>query len=88
MVQALPPNGPYHPLHIRPLLRRSWHAKDFLNAVGVGRKSFRQDLDGNLAAELGVGRTPDFAHAALAEFGGNAVMSNGLLWAHWARFQA
>ena len=51
------------------------------HAVGVGRKRFRQDLDGNLAAELGVGRTPDFAHAALAEFGRDAVMGDALLQA-------
>jgi hypothetical protein len=31
MVQALPPNRPNHPLDIRPLLGRSWHAKHLLN---------------------------------------------------------
>ena len=32
MVQALPPNGPYHPLDIRPLLRRSYRSQYFLDA--------------------------------------------------------
>ena len=53
------------------------------HAVGVGRKSFRQDLDGDLAAKLGVGRTPDFAYAALTKFGDDGVMRDRLLRAHF-----
>jgi hypothetical protein len=57
-------------------------------AIGVLREGLRQDFDRDFAIELGVGCTPDFAHAALAEFGGDAVMGDALLRAHRARFQA
>ena len=43
----------------------------------------RQDLSlaGEAGHAVGVGRTPDFAHAALAEFGRDAVMGDALLQA-------
>ena len=51
------------------------------HAVGVGRKASGRILMATSRAELGVGRTPDFAHAALAEFGRDAVMGDALLQA-------
>src|ERR1700722_16592460 len=42
-------------------------------AVGVFRKSFREDFDGYVAAEAGVFCTEDFAHSASADWGDNFV---------------
>ena len=52
------------------------------HTVGVGGERFGQDFDGDLAAELGVGGAPDFAHPALAELRRDPVVRDGLLWAH------
>jgi hypothetical protein len=49
------------------------------------RERRRQNLDGNITIELGIGRAPDFAHAAFAEFGGDTVMGDGLFRAHGVR---
>src|SRR5882724_3371241 len=46
--------------------------------LGIVRKALRQDLDGHVAAELGVGGTVDFAHAAFAQLGSDAVVRDGL----------
>jgi len=48
----------------------------------------RQDLSlaGEAGHAVGVGRTPDFAHSALAEFGRDAVMADGGLGDHCERF--
>jgi hypothetical protein len=50
--------------------------------VGIGGEGFGEELDGDLAAEFGIGGAPDFAHAALAEFGGDAVMGDGRTRGH------
>lgn len=42
-------------------------------ALGVGGEGVRQDLDGHLAAERGVGGTPDLPHSAFADLGGDIV---------------
>ncbi len=43
--------------------------------IRVSREGVGQDLQGDLAVELGVGRLPDLAHAALADEGGDVVMA-------------
>ena len=43
-------------------------------AVGVLGEGVGEDLQGDLAVELGIGRLPDLAHPAFAEFGGDTVM--------------
>src|ERR1700722_13084654 len=48
-------------------------------AVGVFRKSLREDFDGDVAAEAGVFCTEDFAHSASADWRDNFV---------WAEFSA
>src|SRR5439155_6421787 len=48
------------------------------HAVGIVREALRQDFDGHVAAELGVGGAVDFAHAAFAQLGGDAVVRDGL----------
>src|SRR5215472_3000275 len=58
------------------------------DAVRVGGEGVGKNFDGDVTIELGVGRTPDFAHAALAEFGRDAVMGDALLRAHRAQLQA
>src|SRR3954464_5567916 len=50
--------------------------------VGIGGEGFGQDLDGDVAIELGVGGAPDFAHASFAELGGDAVVGDGSLRRH------
>jgi hypothetical protein len=47
-----------------------------LNAVGVLREVFRQNFQRNLAAELRVCGAVHFAHAALAELGGELDLIN------------
>jgi hypothetical protein len=42
-------------------------AREALERLGVGGELLRQDLDRHLAAEAGVARPPDLAHAAGAE---------------------
>jgi hypothetical protein len=39
-------------------------------------------LIATITIQLGVGRTPDLAHAAFAELGGDAIVGDGLLRAH------
>jgi len=51
-------------------------------AAGILRENVRQNLDGDLAIQLGVGCPPDFAHAALAELGCDAIAGDGLWRAH------
>ena len=41
-------------------------------AVRISREGVGQDLQRDLAVELGVGGLPDLAHAALAEEGGDS----------------
>jgi len=48
------------------------------NPCGISRHVCRQDLDGNLAAEHGVGGAIDLAHSAFAQLGGDAVMRERL----------
>ena len=43
--------------------------------VRISREGVGEDLQGDLAAQLRVGRLPDLPHAPLAEQGGNAVMA-------------
>ena len=56
------------------------------HAVGIMGERFRQDLDRNVAVELGVSGAPDFAHAAFAELGGDRIVCDGLLRAHGDNF--
>ena len=51
-------------------LRLALEAREALPVLGEGRG---QDLDRDVALELGVGRAVDLAHAALAELGGDLV---------------
>ncbi len=51
-------------------------------AVRIGREGVGEDLQGDLAVELGVGGLPDLAHAALAEEGGDVVAAKPLLRSH------
>ena len=43
-------------------------------AIRVRREGAREDLQRDLAVELGVGRLPDLSHPALAEKGGDVVV--------------
>src|SRR5262249_31423847 len=52
-----------------------------------GGKAVRQDLNGDVTAEFCVSCLPDLAHAAFAELGDDAVVSNRFLGAHRARFR-
>ena len=45
-------------------------------AVGISREGVREDLEGDLAVQLRVGGLVDLAHAALADEGGNGVVSD------------
>jgi hypothetical protein len=47
-------------------------------SVGVGGEGVGQDLDGHLAAELGVLRPPHLAHAALAELVDDSIVCQRL----------
>jgi len=51
-------------------------AKFDLIAHRVLGQGGRQDLDGHLAMELGIGGTVAGAHAALAELGGDLVVAD------------
>jgi len=67
------------------MIQRRQHpglAREPRHAVGVWREGLRQDFDGHVAAELSVGRAPDFAHATLAQLGGDVVVRNGGRWTH------
>ena len=55
-------------------------------AIGIVREGIGQDLDGDPAVELGICGAIDRSHAALAEFGGDAVVGNGLRWDHMRDF--
>jgi len=57
-------------------------AKFDLIAHRVLGKGGRQDLDGHLAMELGIGGTVNGAHAALAELGGDLVVADAGGQAH------
>jgi hypothetical protein len=46
------------------------------HAIGILRERLGQDLDGNVAVELGVSGAPDLSHPALAELGGNAIVGD------------
>ena len=68
-------------------LRRGEHlgfAGEAGEAVGVGGEGVGEDFDGDVAIELGVGGAVDGAHAAFAEFGGDAVVGDGGGRAHCA----
>ena len=61
------------------------HHQAVLNeTIRVRREAVRQDLQGDLAVELRVGRLPDLAHAAFPEKGGDVVASYALE-SHWIR---
>ena len=45
-------------------------------------ESGREDFDGDVAIELGIGGAINSAHAALTELGDDSVMADGLLRAH------
>jgi hypothetical protein len=64
--------------------QRLGFAGEACEPVGIGGEGLGQDLERDLAVELGVCGAPDFAHAALAELGGDAVVRDGLLRAHSA----
>ena len=54
--------------------------------VRVSREGVGEDLQGDLAVELRVGRLPDLAHAALAEEGGDVVVAeaSARCESHWS----
>src|ERR1043166_2556263 len=54
------------------------------HAVRVLREGVRKNFVGDVAMEFSVGGAPDFAHAALAELAGDAIVSDGLLRRHRA----
>src|SRR6516164_4213281 len=64
--------------------QRLGFAGEACEPVGIGGEGLGQDLERDLAVELGVCGAPDFAHAALAELGGDAVVRDGRLRAHSA----
>ena len=43
-------------------------------AIRISREGVRQDLQGDLAAQLRVGGLPDLSHAALADEAGHGVV--------------
>jgi len=49
------------------------------DAVPIPGDGLRQDLDGHVTIELGIGGTVDLAHAALTELARYFVVSNGLV---------
>ena len=51
-------------------------------AVRISREGVGEDLQRDLAVELGVGGLPDLPHAALAQQGGDVVASNALPGSH------
>ena len=53
-------------------------------AVRLMRHRFGEKLQGHIAPELGVGRPIHLAHAAFADLGGDAVMGDRLLRAHFS----
>ena len=94
---ALGQRGAFHQLHHQGALfhavngrdigmvQRRQHlrfARETRHAVGIGGEGVGQNFDGDFAVELGIGGAIDRAHAALAEFGGDAVMRDGRLGAH------
>jgi hypothetical protein len=52
------------------------------HAVGIGGEGFGQDLEGDVAIQLGVGGAPDFTHATCTQLGRDAVMRNAGMRAH------
>src|SRR5581483_7118067 len=57
-------------------------AAEACHTVGVLRPRFGKDFDGYVTVEFGVRRAPDFAHAALAEFGRDAIMRDRAIRTH------
>ena len=57
------------------------------HAVRVGGEGIRQDFDGDVAIQPGVGGPVNHAHAALAEFAEDLVVGDELLRAHQKRIQ-
>ena len=53
-------------------------------AVRVSGEGVGEDLQGNLAAQLGVGGLPDLAHPALADEGSDVVVGYALQ-SHWSQ---
>jgi hypothetical protein len=51
-------------------------APEARQTVGIASKYARKDLDGHFAIQLRICRSPDFAHAAFAELGGDPVMGD------------
>src|SRR5207302_10565205 len=60
-------------------------AREAGQAVGIGGEPLGQDLDRDVAAELGIGGAPDRPHSALAELGGDAIVCDRILRAHSSR---
>src|SRR5262249_20149815 len=62
------------------VIERSQHlcfAGETGHPLGILREGLRKDFDGDLAMELRVRRTIDFAHPALAELGGDVIVRDG-----------
>ena len=69
------------------MIQRGQHqgfASEARHAIGILSEGFRQNLDSDVAVELGVDGPPHLAHAALAELGGDPVMGNGAAGIHCA----
>jgi hypothetical protein len=67
------------------MVQRGQHprfTRESCHAVGILGERFRQNLDGDIAVQLGVGGTPDFTHPARAELSGDPVVSDRGLGAH------
>src|SRR5688572_10827595 len=71
---------------MRPETRR-WSVPDqspgLRETITVLREGVRQDLDGDVAIQLGIGGAIDCAHAALAQLGSDAVVGDGELGRHF-----
>ena len=68
------------------MVQRGQHlrfAGEARQAVGIGGENVRQDFDGDVAIELGIGGAIDGAHAAFAEFGDDAVVGDGRARTHF-----
>ena len=71
------------------MVQRGQHlrlALESLHAPHVLGKGGRQDLDGHLPMEFGIGGTINGAHAALAELGGDLVVADADGWAHRSEY--
>ncbi len=65
-----------------PSRRRRGATRAGSEAKGVG-----EGFDGDVAIELGVGRSVDGSHSAFTEFSSKAVMGDGGLRRHWAALE-